>query len=44
MSQGWDVVSEYAALFPDKVIPYQRKSSVTAYAGELREKAVEFLA
>lgn len=41
VSQGWDVVSEYAALFPDKVIPYQRKSAVTAYAGELREKAVE---
>lgn len=41
VSSGWDVVSEYAALFPGKITPYQKEGTVTLHPSELRRGSEE---
>ena len=41
VSSGWDVISEYEALFPDKIRKDTTPSRQTAYADEVRKAAEE---
>ncbi len=39
VSSGWDVMSEYEALYPDKIHRDEKKAHLTAYADEVRTVA-----
>ena len=40
-SSGWDVLSEYEAIYPDKIRRDETKAHQTAYADEVRKAAAE---
>jgi DNA processing protein len=39
VSSGWDVMSEYEAIYPDKIHKDEKKVHLTAYADEVRKTA-----